>query len=89
MLTMEFLENYLHLKRIDAKRLSVLMKSQILDLLNLGSPDRVIEEIVCLEGMAHSSTMLYSPVSRHYSEVFKIKPSLPLTSRPAIFIFDL
>ena len=29
--------------------------------------------------------LLYSPPSRHYSVVFKMKPSLPLTSRPAIF----
>jgi len=27
----------------------------------------------------------YSPVSRHYSEMFKIESSLPLTFRPAIF----
>ena len=27
----------------------------------------------------------YSPPSRHYSEVFKIESSLPLTFRPAIF----
>ena len=53
---MKFLDDYLGSKKIDTNRLSSLIRGQILYLLNLGSPDRVIEEIAHLEGSGSTET---------------------------------
>ena len=56
MRTMEFLDEYLALKKIDGNRLSSLIKSQILLMINSGAPGRVVEEIAHLEGLGATCT---------------------------------
>ena len=54
--TIEFLDEYLKMQRVDKSRLSALIQSQILALLNSGSADRVVEELAFLEGNGITQT---------------------------------
>jgi hypothetical protein len=56
MKTVEFLDSYLGMKQIDNRKLSMLLKTQILYLLNSDSPDMVVEEITYLEGFGFTQT---------------------------------